>query len=458
MLDPGQAAVTSSLGTRARIGGAPGSVAAARGSAQLVRRWLAGLAVVLLAPLALRVLAGGPAPLWATLTDLTGLFTLSAMVCTIVLVCRLRALSRATGITALHAAHRGLGILAAGSLVLHIGVVIAADLDNLRLLTWAGTPPRARAATAAAVAIAGVIALGVLRRRVGQDYELWRWAHRALSLAAMALSVLHVLLVGELVRHPVLRWVLVALAVALAAGLAHRLLAARRSSEHVVREVRHDSDSVCTLVLDPREAPLRFAPGQFAWLRLERTGEDHPFTIASSAAGGGCAFTVRSTGDFGSRLRNLPPGAPVWVDGPYGSCSLDLLTQPASGVAMIATGVGITPMLSMVRTLADRHDPRPLLLVQAAREPRELLFRGELAQLANRLDLTVVEVVRDPSPDWIGATGDVATPLLRSVLPHPGQRSALDYFVCGPPGFVTDVARSLLGLGVPEHRIHIEQF
>jgi ferredoxin-NADP reductase len=115
-------------------------------------------------------------------------------------------------------------------------------------------------------------------------------------------------------------------------------------------------------------------------------------------------------------------------------------------------------MLSMVRTLADRHDPRPLLLVRAAREPRELLFRSELAHLAKRLDLTVVEVVRDPSPDWIGATGDVATPLLRSVLPHPGQRSALDYFVCGPPGFVTDVARSLLGLGVPEHRIHIEQF
>jgi ferredoxin-NADP reductase len=226
-----------------------------------------------------------------------------------------------------------------------------------------------------------------------------------------------------------------------------------------VREVRHDSDTVCTLVLDPRGAPLRFAPGQFAWLRLARSGgEQHPFTIASSATGGGCAFTVRSTGDFGGMLRTLPPGTPVWVDGPYGSCSLDLLPQPGSGAAMIAAGVGITPMLSMVRTLADRHDPRPLLLVQAAREPRELLFRAELAHLAQRLDLTVVEVVRDPPQGWTGAAGDVATPLLRSVLPHPGQRSALDYFVCGPPEFVTGVARSLLGLGVPEYRIHIEQF
>lgn len=437
----------------------PGSVAAARGSARLVRRWLVGLAIVLLAPLAVRVLAGGSAPLWATLTDLTGLFALSAMACTFVLVCRLRALSRAAGITALLSAHRSMGMLAAGSVALHVAVVIAADIDNLNLLTWLGAPPRARAATAATVALAGVIALGVLRRRVRQDYELWRWAHLVLSVAAVGLSALHVQLVGELVTHPVMRWVLVALALVLAAGLVHRLLAAQRSSEHVVREIRHDSDSVCTLVLDPCGAPLQFAPGQFAWLRLVRGGgEEHPFTIASSAAGGGCAFTVRSTGDFGTVLRNLSPGTPVWVDGPYGSCSLDLLPQPASGVAMIAAGVGITPMLSMVRTLADRHDPRPLLLVRAGGEPRELLFRQELGHLARRLDLTVIEVVRNAPPGWPGATGDIGTALLRSVLPHRGQRSALDHFVCGPPGFVTAVTRSLLELGVPEHRIHIEKF
>lgn len=437
----------------------PGSVAAARGSARLVQRWFAGFTVVLLAPLAVRVVAGGPASLWAMLTDLTGLFALSAFVCTFVLVCRLRTLSGAAGITALLSAHRAVGVLAAGSVVLHIAVVIAADVDNVTLLTWIYAPPRARAATAATVALAGVIALGVLRRRVRQEYELWRWAHLVLSVAAVALSALHVQLVGQLVADPVMRWVLVALAAALVAGLVHRALAARRSSEHVVREVRHDSDSVCTLVLDPLGAPLRFAPGQFAWLRLARGGEEHPFTIASSSAGGGgCAFTVRSTGDFGTVLRNLPAGTPVWVDGPYGSCSLDLLPQPASGVAMIAAGVGITPMLSMVRTLADRHDPRPLLLVRAAGEPRELLFRHELDALARRLDLTVVEVLRHPPPGWTGATGDIGTPLLRAVLPHPGQRSALDHFVCGSPGFVTSVTRSLLQLGVPEHRIHTEQF
>jgi ferredoxin-NADP reductase len=148
----------------------------------------------------------------------------------------------------------------------------------------------------------------------------------------------------------------------------------------------------------------------------------------------------------------------VWIDGPYGSCSVDLLPQPGAGTVMLAAGVGITPMMSMLRTLADRRDRRPLLLVRSAREPGELLFRAELAHLASRLDLTVLEVVRRPPPGWTGAAGDVDLPLLGSVLPHAAHRAGIDYFVCGPPGFVEQVADALVDLGIPDHRLHIEQF
>src|SRR5690606_35126871 len=177
-------------------------------------------------------------------------------------------------------------------------------------------------------------------------------------------------------------------------------------AEDGIRDFHVTGVQTCALPIS-RGAPLRFSPGQFAWLRLEPGGEEHPFTIASSAIGGSCEFTIRSTGDFGTQLRNLPPGTPVWVDGPYGSCSVDLLPEPASGTAMIAAGVGITPALSMLRTLADRRDPRPLLLLRSARDPSELLFRDELAALAQRLDLTVVEVVRKPPPGWLDASGDI---------------------------------------------------
>ncbi|OLT09803.1 hypothetical protein BJF78_06305 [Pseudonocardia sp. CNS-139] len=448
--------MTSLMGARPGRPAAPGSVAAAAGAARTLRRWLAGFAALLLAPLLVRLAIGGPA--WAQLVDLTGLFALSALVGTFVLVSRLRMLSRAAGITTLIGAHRALGVFSAASVLAHVAVVVAADRRNLVLLGWVDAPPRARAAVGATLALAGVVALGVYRSRL-RDYELWRWAHALLAVAAVVLSALHVWLIGGLVQHPVMRWVLAGMAVALVAALLNRWYGAgSRSSEHVVREVRPESDTVCTVVLDPVGRPLRFAPGQFAWLRLARRGEEHPFTIASSAAGPGVSFTVRSTGDFGTALRGLPPGAPVWIDGPYGSCSVDLLPQPGAGAVMVAAGVGITPMMSMLRTLADRRDRRPLLLVRAAGEPGELFFRAELAQLSGRLDLTVLEVVRRPPPDWPGAAGSVDAPLLAAVLPPPAHRAGVDYFVCGSPGFVDGVVGSLAELGVPEHRVHTEQF
>ena len=74
---------------------------------------------------------------------------------------------------------------------------------------------------------------------------------------------------------------------------------------------------------------------------------------------------------------------------------------------LVAGGVGITPMMSMLRTLADRGDRRPHRLVMVARTADELLFRDELGQLKERLDLTVVELLRQPPQGWTGATGAV---------------------------------------------------
>jgi ferredoxin-NADP reductase len=155
-------------------------------------------------------------------------------------------------------------------------------------------------------------------------------------------------------------------------------------------------------------------------------------------------------------LRSLRPGTSVWVDGPYGDFTVDL--RPAAGAAMIAAGVGITPMMSMLRTLAHRHDRRPFVLVRGAREVEELIFADELADLAGRLDLTVVDVVRRAPPGWPGVTGEVDRALLRALLPGPHQLHQLDYYVCGPPGFVDAAVRDLTALGVPDRRLRVEQF
>ncbi|MDQ4117416.1 MAG: FAD-binding oxidoreductase [Actinomycetota bacterium] len=427
------------------------------------RLWVAGLVTVLAGPALLWLLTAGPQPLGRELSVTSGLVALSGLVVTATLPSRLRGLSRALGLETLLHLHRQLGVLTGAAVALHVACAVGADPARI-----SAPNPRAMAATAAAVAIAVLLLLALRRHRSSQPHEVWRWVHLVLAAAVVGGSALHVLWLNNLVNDPLMGPVLAILGLLLLAVLVVRW-GCRGVFEHEgrmrVRAVRRESETVSTLVLDgrSRHAGAWFRPGQFAWLRLERYSvEEHPFTIASSAhQAGRVEFTIRHTGDFADRLRRLPRGSTVWVDGPYGSFTTDAV--PSAGYVLIAGGVGITPMMSMLRTAADRGDPRPYRLVVHARDRADLLFRAELAELRTRLDLEVTEVLRTPALDWDGATGPIDTALLAAVLTdldprHRQPPHRLDYFICGRPSLVTDVLDTLTALGVPDDRVHTEQF
>ncbi|HVE96201.1 MAG TPA: ferric reductase-like transmembrane domain-containing protein, partial [Pseudonocardiaceae bacterium] len=387
----------------------------------------------------------------------------------IVLPSRLRSLTRTFGIEGVLGMHRFVGLLVALLVLAHIALVMAANPANVELLDIVHAPARARAATGAAVALGGLIGLTLLRRRLRHRYEVWRWVHLALAGSVLVLTALHIWWLDHLVRNAAMRVWFTVLALGVLGVLAYRWLwrpVFGAQSEYVVREIRPENDTVSTLVLEPRRdrhglgrRSLDFAPGQFAWLRLNPSirAEEHPFTIASSAhTGEWTEFTIRHIGDFTRTIRRLRPGTPVWIDGPHGAFSVDL--QPSTGLVMIAGGVGITPMMSMLRTLAHRHDRRPHRLVMVAKTADELLFREELGQLKELLDLTVIELLRQPLEGWTGATGDVDEELLTTLLPGKFRRNQLDYFLCGPPALVNDVLAVLAGMDIPPPRIHTEQF
>jgi NAD(P)H-flavin reductase len=113
-------------------------------------------------------------------------------------------------------------------------------------------------------------------------------------------------------------------------------------------------------------------------------------------------------------------------------------------------------MLSILRTLADRGDPRGHRLIVGARTVDDLMLRDEIQRLRERLDLTVVEVLESPPQDWQGEAGMVDDQLLDRVLPDHARHH--DYFLCGPPAMVVAVGQLLRERGVPVRRIHTEQF
>lgn len=141
------------------------------------------------------------------------------------------------------------------------------------------------------------------------------------------------------------------------------------------------------------------------------------------------------------------------MEGPYGAFTLD---DGAEGAAFIAGGVGITPVISILRTLRDRGDRRPLRLVYGSDRWSEVLFRDELAELARDLDLEVVHVLEESHAGWDGPVGWIDAGILDRFVPT--GEPAWEYFVCGPERMM-DVAESwLLHRGVPMRRLNSERF
>ncbi len=145
---------------------------------------------------------------------------------------------------------------------------------------------------------------------------------------------------------------------------------------------------------------MRFKFGQFAWLTLRASPfhiKDHPFSFSSSAACGDyIEFTIKELGDFTRTIKDIKAGEVAYLDGPYGVFTVDRYPQ-AMGFVFIAGGIGMAPIMSMLRTLADRNEQRSLLLIYGNKRWEDIMFKAELRTLQTRLNLRVVHVLNHPS-------------------------------------------------------------
>jgi predicted ferric reductase len=233
-----------------------------------------------------------------------------------------------------------------------------------------------------------------------------------------------------------------------------------RANPYRVTDVRAERGRSWTLTLEPNGRPrLEFSPGQFAWLTLRASpfqAREHPFSIASSAAPDRpLEFTIRELGDFTRTIGATRPGETAYVDGPYGAFTVD--RHPGAGSFLfVAGGVGIAPIMSMLRTLADRGDRRPLRLVYGNDRWEDVLFPEELGTLSERVDLQVTHVLLEPPADWTGERGLITKEVLSRVVRE--ARAGMVCFLCGPEPMTDSVQRALQELGVRSLQIHVELF
>jgi Predicted ferric reductase len=286
-----------------------------------------------------------------------------------------------------------------------------------------------------------------------------------LATAAVAFAMLHVLGVNWYINEPWKRLLWAGYSIFFVGLLFYtrvwkpwQLL----RTPYRVREVKAERGGSWSLVLEPDgHAGLQFHPGQFAWITAFNSpfkDAEHPFSFSSApASDGSVRFTIKELGDFTQRIKELKPGDKVYVDGPYGAFSIDRHPD-AKEFVFIAGGVGITPMVSMLHTLAQRNDQRPLLLIYGGRDLESLTLIEEIEELKNRLNLRVVYVLEKPPAGWEGETGYITRKVLERWLPPERRKDRTEIFVCGPLPMMNAVEDSLTKMGFFSGDVHSERF
>lgn len=428
--------------------------------------WIGLYAAVGVAPLVLALLGDRP-PGRDPITEISvglGFVGLSLMGLQFVLIGRFHAVAGAFGDDAVIGFHRHMGYVAFAMILAHPALLFFTDTPMGTLLNPVTAPWRARFAVAATVCLIALVVTSVWRRRLRIRYEVWQVLHGVLSIAVVGLALAHIQLVGYYVNQPWKQFVWTVMTAAFVGLLGWIRIVRpiiRLGRPWEVAQVRPERGNAWTIKLRPiGHAGIRFLPGQFGWIIVGRgpfAASQHPFSFSSSAEvdDGTVEMTIKAAGDFTSTIGDVRVGTKAWVDGPHGVFTPDLNEGP--GFVLIGGGVGVTPLMSIVRTMADRNDRRPVLLVLGNPTLDDVTFLEELDALTERLDLRIVHVLQRPGPGWDGETGFVDADLLRRHLPPRAERQ--QYFVCGPPPML-DALEAVLGdgLGIPTDHIHTERF
>lgn len=220
----------------------------------------------------------------------------------------------------------------------------------------------------------------------------------------------------------------------------------------VVRQVTKETHDTFTMVLHPPPgAHAEFAPGQFSMLWVYGVGE-LPISISGDPARAeSLTYTIRSVGPATQSLISRQPGQTIGVRGPYG---VGWPVQEAAGrdVLLVAGGIGLAPLRPVIyHVLAKRANYGRLTIVYGARNPRDVLFRKELAAWARLPNTQVLSTVDYGGVSWRGHVG-VVTSLFKMLRLQPARTTAM---VCGPEIMMRVVARDLLARGLAAGEVYL---
>ncbi|GAB2578568.1 oxidoreductase [Paractinoplanes abujensis] len=392
---------------------------------------------------------------------LLGLWASDLLLIQVLLMARIPLAERAFGQDRLARWHRWTGFTSFWLMVAHIvlitlGYAATAGTDPFRQLRdMIVNFPGLLLAAAGTLALVMVVVTSIRAARRRLRYESWHLLHLYAYLGAF-LALPHQLWSGsDFVGSPVATaywWGLWGLAVA--AVLAYRVvvpLLRNRRHRIVVDRVVPEANGVTSVYFngnDLRKLPVR--AGQFFhWRFLDGPGwtRSNPFSL-SAAPAEQIRITVKDSGDGSSRVATLKRGTRVLVEGPYGKLTGERYT--GGPVVLMACGIGITPLLSLLGELP--YAPGEATLLYRVRDDASTAFRQELDWYAVERGVRVVYLTGPRGRSWLpGDRTDELTGLAPDI-------AAASVYICGPEEWAVQARTAARAAGVPAARVHTELF
>jgi len=233
-----------------------------------------------------------------------------------------------------------------------------------------------------------------------------------------------------------------------------------------VANIHKESDSVTSFLLAPTDGqPLPvFQAGQFVVLRLLVDPGKSPvlrsYSLSDLPVADHFRISVKNelNGIGSSFLCNrLREGDTLDVSAPRGSFTMYPGTNP---VVLLSAGVGATPVMSMLHTLADERSQREIWWIYGARNRADHPFREESRSLLKQLSRGRRYIVysRPAVVDQVGADFDAPGHIDTALLERIGVSLGSDFYLCGPSSFLQNMRDGLRNWGVPAQNVHTEIF
>ena len=394
-------------------------------------------------------------PIMTSVGRISGLLGYSLMATVIIIAARLRFLEKIfNGLNQIYIKHHLLGAISFILLLIHPLVLsvryLAISSQSAALFLLPSSDLWAQ--TLGTISLIIMMALLVITFYLGWLYHIWKFSHRFLALAFL-IAFFHVAFItSDVSQNILLRSYILMLGGLAIVAYGYKLLIEFShigKYDYVISNIIQKNSDVLEISLKPLGEPIKYFPGQFAFLSIngERiSGEDHPFSFVSIPEESEIKFAIKKLGDYTNNLSNVKISEKAKIEGPYGTFGFGAKTNKPE--IWIAGGIGITPFISLAKDLKNSGRQADLFL--SFQSGKDIIYLEELDAL----------VKENPRLRIFSHYSSVAGRLSANKVEEITGTELADrqIYICGQVPMMQSLREQFIIKGANKNSIHTEEF